>query len=384
MSSSLLLSLSSKTSLPKLALRCHTLRMFSSSSSSSTNPLLMYSVIHYGKSVDDIDVKTAIHYFDPVKEDEVIVRDKAFPMELRKTSLVGMSHGWGVFNVETGDFRHKAVYVSDYYHPCGSKSNPKIIPLHPMGKPNITQFRLITNAAMSCSPDQNKEFVLAANCLGLEIHFFSSGGGKTDNYSGLGFRTESHYFDQSKVMYSKRDNKFYTPSVGGHFLGFWDSCFEDLTSSEMHELRFCNLPEVTQSEWELLDSCSPPTAHLVESPSGQRFLIMWYAQDYKPGKKMTFLCRGTKRFMVFREEEGMNMCYTEDIGDLCIFLGRSEPFCLKASSFPGLNPNSIYFAGDGFGVYDITTRKPRSFRPKSPSAFSTTPLFPYWIPPMCL
>ncbi|KAG7575066.1 hypothetical protein ISN44_As09g032000 [Arabidopsis suecica] len=382
--SSLLLCLSSKPSLRKLAQRCHTLRMFSSST--TTNPYLMYNLIHYGSSLDDIDITSAIHYFDPVKEDEVIVRDKAFPMELRNTSLVGMSHGWGVFNVETGDGRHKAVYVSDFCNPCGSKTNPKIIPLHPMhpiGKPNITQLRLITNAAMTCSPDQSKDFVVAANCLGLEIHFFRPFG-KTKNYSGLGFKTESHYFDQSKVMYSKKDKKFYTPSVGGHLLGFWDSCFEDLTASKMHELRFCNLPEVTQSEWELLDSCSPPTVHLVESPSGQRFLIKWYAQNYQPGERMTFLCGGTKHFMVFREEEDMNMCYTEDIGDLCIFLGRSEPFCVKASSFPGLNPNSIYFASDGFGVYDIATKKPRSFRPKSPSAFSTTPLFPYWIPPMSL
>ena len=101
---------------------------------------------------------------------------------------------------------------------------------------------------------------------------------------------------------------------------------------------------------------------------------------------MTFLCRGTKRFMVFREleEDKRTMCYTEDIGDLCIFLGNNEPFCVKASSFPGLNPNSIYFAGDGFGVYDIATRKPRSFRPKSPSAFSSASLLPYWIPPMSL
>ncbi|XP_020882927.1 uncharacterized protein LOC9316349 [Arabidopsis lyrata subsp. lyrata] len=379
--SSLLLSLPSRPFLRNLALKCHhTLRMFSSST--TTNPYLMYRLTHYGSSFDDINVTSNIHYFDPVKEDEVIVRDKAFPMELRNTSLVGMSHGWGVFNVESDE--HKALYVSDYCNPCGSKSNPKVIPLHPMGQPNITQKRIITNAGMTYSPDQSKHFVVAANCLGLEINFFRPCG--KPEYSGSGgFKTQSHYFDQSKVMYSKRDEKFYTPSVGGHFLAFWDSCFEEImTCPKMKELRFCNLPELTQSEWELLDSCSPPTAHLAESPSGQRFLIKWYAQNYQPGKIMTFLCRGTKRFMVFREEEDTNMCYTEDIGDLCIFLGGSEPFCVKASSFPGLKPNSIYFAGEGFGVYDIATRKPRSFRPKSPSAFSKTPVFPLWIPPMSL
>ncbi|CAA0395428.1 unnamed protein product [Arabidopsis thaliana] len=379
--SSLLLSLSSKASLRKLPLRCHTLRMFSSS---TTNPYLLYRVINYGSSMDDIHVTSNIHYFDPVKEDEVIVRDKVLPMELRKGCLVGMSHGWGVFKTVCDYNEYKAIYVTDYYNPCGSKS-VKSIPLHPLGKPIAIQQQAITNAAMTCSPDQSKDFAVAVKCLGPMINFNRPGGTHKDSGSVI-FKTPFQYFDQSKVMYSKRDEKFYTPSFGGHFLVFWDSFFEeDMTGSELVELRFCNVPKLTQSEWELLDSCSK-TVYLVESPSGQRFLIKWYAQNHQPGDSMTFLCRGTKRFMVFREleEDKRTMCYTEDIGDLCIFLGNNEPFCVKASSFPGLNPNSIYFAGDGFGVYDIATRKPRSFRPKSPSAFSSASLLPYWIPPMSL
>lgn len=35
--------------------------------------------------------------------------------------------------------------------------------------------------------------------------------------------------------------------------------------------------------------------------------------------------------------------YTKNIGDLCIFLSKSEPFCVSASSFPGLDKNSIYY-----------------------------------------
>jgi len=334
--------------------------------------------------MDDIHVTSNIHYFDPVKEDEVIVRDKVLPMELRKGCLVGMSHGWGVFKAVCDYNEYKAIYVTDYYNPYGSKS-VKSIPLHPLGKPIAIQQQAITNAAMTCSPDQSKDFAVAVKCLGPMINFNRPGGTHKDSGSII-FKTPFQYFDQSKVMYSKRDEKFYTPSFGGHFLVFWDSFFEeDMTGSELVELRFCNVPKLTQSEWELLDSCSK-TVYLVESPSGQRFLIKWYAQNHQPGDSMTFLCRGTKRFMVFREleEDKRTMCYTEDIGDLCIFLGNNEPFCVKASSFPGLNPNSIYFAGDGYGVYDIATRKPRSFRPKSPSAFSSASLLPYWIPPMSL
>lgn len=357
------------------------------SSSITTNPYLVYAKTIYGNPDEDLHVRSDIHYFDPVKEDEVIVRDKALPMEFRKECfVVGMSHGWVVFKArsDNDNNKDKVIYISDYYSPCGSKSNPKTIPLHPMGQPNPAQQLGVTNAAMTCSPDQSNDFAVAVNCLGPVISFFRPGGTHKDSGSVF-FTTPLQHFNQSKVMYSKRDDKFYTTSVGGQFLLSYDAVFEeDMTGSEVHELRFINHPELTQSEWEILDSCSK-TVHLVESPSGERFLIKWYAQNHQPGKEMTFLCRGTKRFMVFREEEETRvMSYTEDIGDLCIFLGNNEPFCVKASSFPGLNPNSIYFAGDGFGVYDISTRKPRSFRPKSPAAFSTaSPAF-HWIPPMSL
>ncbi|CAH8332264.1 unnamed protein product [Eruca vesicaria subsp. sativa] len=103
MSSSLLLSLSSKlSSLRKLALRCQTLRF--SSSTTTTNPYLVYAQTVYGNPDEDLHVRSDIHYFDPVKEDEVIVRDKALPMEFRKERfLVGMSHGWVVFKARCGD-----------------------------------------------------------------------------------------------------------------------------------------------------------------------------------------------------------------------------------------------------------------------------------------
>lgn len=78
----------------------------------------------------------------------------------------------------------------------------------------------------------------------------------------------------------------------------------------------------------------------------------------------------TKRFMVFRiEDDGGQLYqgtriianYTENIGDLCIFIGENETFCLEASNFPGLKPNSIYCVGYGFGVYDISKKRSREY-----------------------
>lgn len=67
----------------------------------------------------------------------------------------------------------------------------------------------------------------------------------------------------------------------------------------------------------------------------------------------------THKIMVFRQDNEKEIgLYTEDIGDLCIFVGENEPFCLSASNYPGLKPNSVYFAGhcSGFGVCDLASR----------------------------
>ncbi|CAH8383801.1 unnamed protein product [Eruca vesicaria subsp. sativa] len=61
-------------------------------------------------------------------------------------------------------------------------------------------------------------------------------------------------------MYSKRDQRFYMS---------WDG--HESTEPEFHGLRFHNLPQFSHSELQILDSCHR-TQHLVESPSGQRFL----------------------------------------------------------------------------------------------------------------
>jgi len=86
----------------------------------------------------------------------------------------------------------------------------------------------------------------------------------------------------------------------------------------------------------------------------------------------------TKRFMVFREDEkSKDFSYTEDIGDLCIFLGASEAFCLTASMYPGLKPNSIYYIGHGLGSYDLTSGTVHSFYPPHAPMLNHVP---YWIP----
>lgn len=70
-----------------------------------------------------------------------------------------------------------------------------------------------------------------------------------------------------------------------------------------------------------------------------------------PYNKLAQICK-PRGFVVFRQDPEQRIAsYTEDIGDLCIFLSRSEAFCVSATEYPGLNPNSVYYAGaeTGFG-----------------------------------
>ncbi|KAH0863397.1 hypothetical protein HID58_080608 [Brassica napus] len=90
----------------------------------------------------------------------------------------------------------------------------------------------------------------------------------------------------------------------------------------------------------------------------------------------------TKKIMVYRAgvQSGYyekTMIYTEDIGDLCIFLGHSQAFCVPVSSSPGLKPNCIYFVGRNFGVYDLTTKTCTAFSTQYDGPVRRSE-FPYW------
>ncbi|XP_010453052.1 PREDICTED: uncharacterized protein LOC104735034 [Camelina sativa] len=216
----------------------------------------------------------------------------------------------------------------------------------------------------SDSPSEEEDFVVAIKLPGSEIGVYRHGRDLPWTHFELPFTC----LDKSNLAYSKTDQCFYLPGPGGNCL-----CSFDLHGNlNVRELLFRDLPEFSMSEFELFRSYSR-AEHWVESSSGERFLVQWYSYDSP-------LEHRDPRFMVFREEETIDskyMCYTEDIGDICIFLSNSHPFCVEASSCPGLQPNAIYiFSSHDFAVYDLRTKKCREFeKPKD------GPFIPHWIPP---
>ena len=82
----------------------------------------------------------------------------------------------------------------------------------------------------------------------------------------------------------------------------------------------------------------------------------------------------TEALMVFKLDEEGNAVYTEDIGDLVIFLSRAEPFCVPASSFPGMYPNRVeIFDVDEIGSVNLATG--------TVSTRNSTFNAPYYFPP---
>ncbi|KAJ0236114.1 Uncharacterized protein HA466_0261100 [Hirschfeldia incana] len=307
-------------------------------------------------------------FYHPAMGEIVRVPEKTIPQELFNSKLIGASQGWG-FLSEQSD--HNSVHISDLFnHLADSKSNTKMmIPLPPLTSMPFGQTKVVWNVAMSSSSPHEEDCVVAIKFFGRQLSMCKPGRDLAWTNRLIPFDCSS---ENSNLMYSKRDQRFYLPAPGGKFLCSWDLQFHN--DPKFNELVFHNLPQLPQSSWKLLDSCIRED-HWVESPSGQSFLVKWYSRI---GNNDVM-----EMVLVFREEEDQvtskgtrNMCYTQDIGDLCIFLSRNDPFCVVASSCPGLIPNSIYMMGNCLNIFDLTNGTLSRFDSPKEIPFSH-----FWIPP---
>ncbi|CAA7062399.1 unnamed protein product [Microthlaspi erraticum] len=280
-------------------------------------------------------------FFDPTTQERVYSGEKTTPKELNGQPLLGTSQ------------------ESSLCLPSGS--NPRRTP----------------RRCLSLLPDPvQDDFIVAAKFSEYQLSVCRP---RWDS-KWTHIDTPFSLLPPSDLMYSKRDKAFYFTSFKGLYMGSLDLSENEL---EFQELTLRNQPKNPEAGWEMLDKCFM-SKHLVESPSGELFFIKWYTlcirREEEDGES-TIMHSVTKRFMVFREDEKRkDFCYTEDIGDLCIFLGRSEAFCVKASMYPGLKPNSIYYIGvSGLGFYDLASGTVRSF--DTPAGRPLLVPYPYWLRP---
>ncbi|KAF8116860.1 hypothetical protein N665_0014s0121 [Sinapis alba] len=276
---------------------------------------------------------------------------------------IGSSHGWVATLQEDGLLR-----LRDDLNPSASYTDPKHIPLPPLVTLPHCQTQIVTNVSMSTSSPEDEDCVVAVKFLGPQLSFCRPA---QRNSEWTNISVENPCFFSSRVMFSKKEDKFLFPGSGGQLIGSWDLGKEKLN---IKRLQFKNLPVLAKTTQELLDSCCT-IENLVESvTTGETFLVKQYKKTAEIIKSVVPKLK-TEYVMVLKLDEEGNAVYTQNIGDLCIFISRSEPFCVPVTSLPGTNPNFVYILDfDEFAYFNVADYT---------LGFSRTRHYshPYYIPP---
>ncbi|KAG7534081.1 hypothetical protein ISN45_Aa08g016580 [Arabidopsis thaliana x Arabidopsis arenosa] len=259
------------------------LRLLSNSCSSSllqTPPCSIICAHPCGKDLGKLVIINAT-------EDCCTYLEKKVPLELMKEmGTIGSSHGWVATLKDDG-----IVCLQDDLNPVASDSYPKRIPLPPLVTLPHCQTQIVTNIAMSSSSPEEEDCVVAIKFLGAQLSFCRPA---QSNSEWTNIRIQNPCFFSSPVMFSKKDDTFHIPGSGGHLIGSWD-LRTDNHNPKIQRLRFKNLPKMSKTKEELLDSCFK-SEHLVESrTTDETFLVKWYREACWRG--MTKL--KTKALMVF-------------------------------------------------------------------------------------
>ncbi|AED96328.1 unnamed protein product [Arabidopsis thaliana] len=305
------------------------------------------------------------HHFEKKVPPELVYNDIKDDDDI---GTIGSSHGWVVTLKDDGILR-----LQDDLNPVASETDPKRISLPPLVTLPHCQTQIVTNVAMSSSSPEDDECVVAVKFLGPQLRFCRPA---LKNPEWTNIRIQNPCFFSSRVMFSETHDMFRIPGSGGHLIGSWGLH----TPPKIDKLRFQNLPKLTKTKRKLLHSCFT-SEHLVESRStGETFLVKWYRRTpAKPIKGMATMI--TKALHVFKLDKKGNAVYTQDIGDLCIFLSKSEPFCVPASSFPqglhslqAMRSNHVYILDvDEFGLVELVD--------SSIASVNCTLKVPFYIPP---
>ncbi|XP_010436592.1 PREDICTED: uncharacterized protein LOC104720376 [Camelina sativa] len=252
------------------------------------------------------------------KLDEEDEKDNKLRRDLYKEmGTMGPSNGW-LPTLKNGVLILREVNIN-------SVTDPKSILLPPLVTLPYCQTQYITKVAMSSSFPEEEDCVVAVKFLGPQLSFCRPA---QSNSEWVNVRMTDPCFFSSPVMYSKKDNMFRIAGSGGHLIG-WD-LHNPSNNPKLQNLRFQNLPKLSETKRDLLYSCST-SEHLVESvTTSETFMVKLYRKTAEIVEGVPR--RKTEAIMVFRLDEEGNAVYTQDIGDQSIFLTNSEAFCVPSSS----------------------------------------------------
>lgn len=160
------------------------------------------------------------------------------------------------------------VRLNIYYKPSDPKSKSMAVHLPP-----LPQGSQIQNLAMSSLPDlENEDWVVAIK-LGSQLKLYRHKDLRwIDIETTHGHETISPY---SSLMYSKKDKRFLIPTPGGEYLCSFDLNFKEKGKPDYNLMWKKDIPQYMMYDLEEMNSFTR-TDHLVESASGEQFLISWY------------------------------------------------------------------------------------------------------------
>ncbi|XP_010482860.1 PREDICTED: uncharacterized protein LOC104761472 [Camelina sativa] len=263
--------------------------------------------------------------------------EKKVPLELimkrviKEMVTIGASHGW----IATFDMEDEVLRLQDDLNPAASDTHPKRIPLPYLVTLPHCQTEIITNVSMSTPSPEDEDCIVAVKFFGPQLSFCKPSQSKP-KWHNISF--DNRCFYSSRIIFSKKDNMFRMLGSGGHLIASWDLS-EHKRKPMLQKVRYQNLSELTETKREHLYSCFT-SDHLVESEStGETFLVKWYQETAEIVDGVAKM--KTKDVLVFKLDEEGNAVYTNDIGDLCMFLSKSEPFCVPSASFPGMGRNNV-------------------------------------------
>ncbi|CAN8253090.1 unnamed protein product [Cochlearia groenlandica] len=292
--------------------------------------------------------------FDIYKEEMIEVTHKTFPKTLYEleTRVIGSSRGWIAFMSKLDG----TIHLSDVFNLA------RVITLPFISGISRLPSSVVINISISSPHDQDDDYIVFVKLLGHDMYYCRPN--RVSHWTNV-FLGGNHAL-LSDAVYSPRNQRLFSVITGASFL----LSFALNMNNRYTRLHLKNYPKMPQSEWAVLASCFK-TKHLAESSScGKCFLVRRYVETYDRGDQ-EIIYKKTKRFMVFvldKKVKDGEICatHTQDIGDVCIFFGNNETFCVQASEYPGLKPNTIYYIGYGIGICDIGSGEFNHFTSSTP------------------